>query len=117
MAVDGRYGTATRAAVVAYQRSEGLVADGWVGAATWDALEADLRRHSDRIADVDDVLLSPGKVHARAVPVLERALRLAGPDSRYGTATVTAVKAFQRSHGRAATGTVDWGTWQALRGL
>ena len=38
VAVDGRYGAATRSLVTAFQRSIGITADGIVGRVTWDAL-------------------------------------------------------------------------------
>jgi len=38
--VDRTFGNATKEAVMAFQRREGLTADGIVGPGTWDALEA-----------------------------------------------------------------------------
>lgn len=37
--LDGIFGTATQNAVIAYQRSRGLVADGIVGCNTWRSLQ------------------------------------------------------------------------------
>lgn len=37
--IDGKIGPGTKAAVVAFQRSKGLTADGVVGRKTWDALK------------------------------------------------------------------------------
>ena len=39
---DGKFGNKTREAVMAFQRDNGLNADGVVGPLTWDALEAAL---------------------------------------------------------------------------
>lgn len=44
--VDGIYGTQTQQAVSRFQRDNGLVADGIVGPATWDAFERILRGYS-----------------------------------------------------------------------
>ncbi|MFD6668990.1 MULTISPECIES: peptidoglycan DD-metalloendopeptidase family protein [Streptomyces] len=40
LAVDGKLGSASKAAVVAYQKSRGLAADGVVGPSTWSALKS-----------------------------------------------------------------------------
>ena len=40
--LDGGFGTQTRNAVVAYQRSRGLTADGIVGCNTWRSLQEDV---------------------------------------------------------------------------
>ncbi len=41
--VDGKAGPATKAAIVEFQRSKGLTADGVIGRKTWDLLKAYLR--------------------------------------------------------------------------
>lgn len=45
-AVDGIYGTRTRQAVIAFQRNNGLEADGIVGPATWSVFEQFLRGYA-----------------------------------------------------------------------
>jgi peptidoglycan hydrolase-like protein with peptidoglycan-binding domain len=40
LAADGRFGRLTREAVMAFQQSKGLTADGIIGAETWRALES-----------------------------------------------------------------------------
>ena len=53
LAVDGRFGPQTESAVMAFQRSEGLLADGMLGSITMKALE---RAYSERTVE----LSSPG---------------------------------------------------------
>ena len=40
--LDGIFGSATQSAVIAYQRSRGLTADGIVGCDTWRSLQEDV---------------------------------------------------------------------------
>lgn len=42
MDLTGIFGSATQQAVIAYQRSRGLVADGIVGCNTWRSLQEDV---------------------------------------------------------------------------
>lgn len=41
--IDGKAGTGTKAAIAAFQKSQGLAADGVVGRKTWDALKQYLK--------------------------------------------------------------------------
>ena len=40
--LDGIFGNNTRNAVISYQRSKGLTADGYIGCNTWSSLQADV---------------------------------------------------------------------------
>jgi hypothetical protein len=55
---DGIFGTATRNAVIAFQRKVGLVADGIVGPKTYAALEAPTESHSRLLTQADIVSAS-----------------------------------------------------------
>jgi peptidoglycan L-alanyl-D-glutamate endopeptidase CwlK len=48
--IDGRFGAGTEAALLAFQRAQGLLADGVAGPVTWQAL----RRGEGRLADLSD---------------------------------------------------------------
>jgi peptidoglycan hydrolase-like protein with peptidoglycan-binding domain len=78
----GFFGAATRRALIAFQRSAGIGADGLAGAATWAALE-----HPTRHAQADQVVLRPPlAVKAHAV-VTRSGLELFCP---YGSAVAAA---------------------------
>ena len=126
IAVDGNYGPATKAAVVAFQTGAGLTANGVVGQVTWDALYAAwvramsdvggtawpgvVLRRGDRGNDVRTVqfwlLVAAGNYSA--LPTLT-------VDGSYGPATVTAVTAFQEFFGLTADGAVGRATWNKLK--
>jgi peptidoglycan hydrolase-like protein with peptidoglycan-binding domain len=100
---DGIFGALTRSAVVAFQASRGLTANGVVADATWARLVITVR---------------PGD-RAQAVRVLQSELnekRRSGltVDGYYGAPTRTAVLAFQRHMSITANGVVGGQTWRAL---
>lgn len=103
VAIDAKFGMATREAVVAFQTAQGLTADGVVRATTWEKLIVPLR---------------PGAT-GEAVKVVQRELndkRRAGltVNGVYGSATRNAVVAFKRHMGLTANGNVGLVTWHNL---
>lgn len=99
---DGRYGPATAQAVKVFQRKHRLAADGVLGPATWQRLAPTLRAGA----------------HGDSVKALQAQLRRHGAriatDGRYGNATTTAVRAFQRGRHLTADGVAGPATWQRL---
>ena len=103
VAIDGIFGTTTRDAVAHFQATSSLTANGVVGDATWAKLVMTVRS-GDR---------------GEAVRVLQRQLnakRRAGltVSGVFGTATRSAVLAFQRHMSLIASGVVGSGTWRWL---
>ncbi len=109
VSADGQFGPKTKAAVIAFQRANGLGADGIVGAKTWAKLNA--------APPPSTPTLRQGSSGA-AVKTLQTRLRAHGfnvaVDGQFGPGTANAVKSFQRARGLGADGVVGPKTWAKL---
>lgn len=119
-AVDGDYGSKTRAAVQAFQRARGLTVDGVVGPQTWSALRSVAAAPAAAAQLAGAPVLRQGDFGAD-VQRLQQALQRqgfspGGADGSFGPQTRAAVVAFQRAKGLSADGVVGPATWRALDG-
>lgn len=103
LTIDGLFGSGTQAAVVSFQRSRGLSADGVVGPMTWNALIITVKQGNSgqAVAAVQEQLGANG---CRGVAI----------DGVFGPATNAAVRTFQRANRLAVDGIVGPDTWETL---
>ena len=111
LAVDGHFGSKTKAAVIAFQRSHHLPASGVVRAQTWKALVVTVKRGStgSAVRAVQDQINFRNNKNGHTLTV----------DGVCGRKTEAAVRAFQRAMSAQVPGFVVDGvagkqTWQAL---
>ena len=113
---DGVFGQETRDALIAYQKANGLTADGETGAATWRKLNGSSRAASASAtaAPASTATLHEGEsgeaVYAMQARLFELGYFSGRVDGRYGAETTEAVKAFQRANGLSADGVFGKGT-------
>lgn len=102
IAVDGAFGAKTKAALVKFQKAQGLAADGVAGAKTWPKLLPTVKSGSK----------------GAAVKALQTELRAAGHsltvDGSFGPKTKSAVVAYQKAQRLTADGVVGAKTWGSL---
>lgn len=130
--VDGDYGTGTVAAVTAFQKANGLNADGIAGTKTLNALYASDASEagssssssststSGGVSSTGYVTLQEGD-SSDAVRQLQQQLKNLGyysgsVDGKYGSGTVSAVMAFQRMNNLKVDGKAGPATQRALYG-
>ena len=136
--IDGRYSSETTAAVKAFQKTNGLGADGIAGKGTLtklnsgNAVAADSTANDvtdDDIADEPEATYQPAASYtvlrrgdkSDQVQVMQRYLATLGylnstPDGQFGSATERAVKLFQEANGLSADGIAGSGTLSILYG-
>lgn len=116
---DGVFGAKTKAAVMAFQRANGLTADGVVGTRTAQAMGISLASSNSTSSNTSGgTALKQGSSGA-AVKTLQNKLISLGyltgtADGVFGAKTKTAVIAFQSAKGLTADGVVGTKTAQAL---
>ena len=125
-AVDGVFGSRTAAAVQAFQRREGLTADGVVGRTTWTTLYNEFRSIQSDNGTPNAYPGTPLRQGSRGQSVrlvqfwlkiartVYASLRSVTVDGVFGAATAAAVKRFQSYFGLTSDGVVGRTTWQKL---
>jgi peptidoglycan hydrolase-like protein with peptidoglycan-binding domain len=110
--IDGQFGSATEAAVKAFQTDSGLTADGVVGETTWLNIDE---------ADASNPTIKRGST-GNPVRRAQRRLTLGGystggVDGIFGATTESAVKRFQKDQGLSQDGIVGPSTWDKIDAL
>ena len=120
IADDGVFGSGTRAAVLAWQRSHGLPVTGALDKATWARLAP-----GAPVATPTPVRATPAPAttggyptfrQGQTSPIIAIAQRALGvtADGAFGPLTFKALVAWQASHGVPVTGVLDAATWARL---
>jgi len=111
-AVDGHFGARTEAAVKAFQKAQGIAADGIVGDVTWVNIDE---------ADTSDPTIRRGST-GNPVRRAQKRLTLAGYDTGgvdgiFGAGTEAAVRRLQHDRGLTVDGVVGPRTWDEINAL
>ena len=110
--IDGEFGNATKTAVEKFQRAQGLTVDGKAGDITLDAIEDALssKSSSGTLQSGD----SGSKVQSLQQSLKKLGFYTGSIDGKYGSGTVSAVKAFQRAAGLTVDGKAGAKTLSAI---
>ena len=116
LSVDGAFGPMTQNAVISFQRSVGITADGIVGPVTWGKLGTGSGSVSNGSTSYPGILKLGSS--GSSVRTLQQALANKGyslsADGVFGPITQNAVMSFQRSQGITVDGIVGPVTWGRL---
>ena len=110
----GRFGTATRAAVEAFQHRRGLRVDGRCGPETWAVLVEAGYRLGDRRLHLADPMLRGDDVAELQQRLSALGFDTGRVDGIFGPLTASAVAEFQRNSGQEPDGTAHPSTVRAL---
>lgn len=102
---DSKYGPATKAAVIKFQKKKGLAADGVVGPKTWAKLLPVLK--SGNSGAMVKVLQSSLNDHGAKLKV----------DGKFGKGTQDALRAFQKKNKLGVDGVAGPATWGRIAGV
>lgn len=112
---DGQFGSGCKAAVIQFQKDNGLSADGIVGKMTWDRLFP----QSGYISSYPGFIITMGSRGVEVEAIQKRLIDLGytvpgGVDGQFGSGARNAVRQFQGDHGLTTDGDVGKQTWDAL---
>ena len=127
--IDGIFGQNLLKAVLNFQQNFGLIDDGIVGRSTWEKIYAVYETLSDKIVPEENIPAYPGRTFQQGssgeeVLRIQRALNTISTqypgipmlveDGFFGSATTTAVRAFQRQFSLTVDGIVGELTWNKI---
>lgn len=108
---DGFYGEKTKGAVIEFQESLGLTADGVVGEKTWEALKIAAQLQPPPLLSQGD---TDPAVHFLQKKLIEKGYLSQNQRDHFDAEITAAVKAFQEERGLDVDGVVGPHTWEAL---